>query len=199
MSLLRAVLQFDMASRLLPPEALERFQEYAAALGRLLPGPDTIGFPPMLGPPQDGMHEAEFTAAGYLQTGSGSLWSAVRHVVSFLPFREVKRQHQAKLQQQFSAGAYGHRGFVGLCKQTEQFGSVLRLLNMLVCSLHSGHAWTTVVITVNNVARGQAECTLLQLGDRLVSSLPRAYVDTTLQGDALDGAWPSSGCGRAQA
>ncbi|CAE6946662.1 unnamed protein product [Symbiodinium microadriaticum] len=141
-----------MASRLLPPEELERFQEYAAALGRLLPGTDTIGFPPMLGPPQDGMHEAEFTAAGYLQTGSGSLWSAVRHVVSLLPFREVKRQHQAKLQQQFSAGAYGHRGFVGLCKQTEQFGSVLCLLNMLACSLHSGHAWTTVVITVNNVA-----------------------------------------------
>ncbi|CAE7467537.1 RER1C, partial [Symbiodinium sp. KB8] len=141
-----------MACRLLPEDELRIFQDYACRLGCSMPGTDAVCFPPALGQPHDGMRAAEHAAACYLQEGSGSLWSAVRHVVSLLPFRDVKRQHQPHPQSQFSAGAYGHRGFVGLCKQTEQFGSVLRLLNLLICSLHSGFSWTTVVITVNNVA-----------------------------------------------
>ena len=141
-----------MACRLLPEDELQIFQDYACRLGCSMPGTDAVCFPPALGQPHDGMHAAEHAAACYLQEGSGSLWSAVRHVVSLLPFRDVKRQHQPHPQSQCSAGAYGHRGFVGLCKQTEQFGSVLRLLNLLICSLHRGFSWTTVVITVNNVA-----------------------------------------------
>ncbi|OLP87478.1 hypothetical protein AK812_SmicGene31294 [Symbiodinium microadriaticum] len=125
------------------------FQDYARRLGYYLQSTDAVRFPPALGPPDDSMHEAEHAAACYLLEGSGSLWSAV---VSLLPFRDVKRQHQPHPQSQFSAGAYGHHGFAGLCKQTEQFGSVLRLLNLLICSLHSGFSWTTVLITVNNVA-----------------------------------------------
>ena len=138
-----------MACRLLPEDELLVFQDYARRLGYYLQSTDAVRFPPALGPPDDSMHEAEHAAACYLLEGSGSLWSAV---VSLLPFRDVKRQHQPHPQSQFSAGAYGHHGFAGLCKQTEQFGSVLRLLNLLICSLHSGFSWTTVLITVNNVA-----------------------------------------------
>ena len=178
-----------MAGRLLPPAELEQFQQYAAALGRHLPGTDSISFPPLLTPPQEEMHEAEFAAANYLLNGSGSLWSAVRHVVSLLPFREVKRQHQEKLQQQFAAGAYGRRGFVGLCKQTEQFGSALRLINMLICNSHSGHVWTTVVITVNNVAGLHVDKQNAPFCSLVLGSLPRAYVGSELQRNALDRAW----------
>ena len=76
-----------MAERVLPVEHMQRFNEYARELARHMPSTAPINFPPMIGLAHDDMPEAEHAAALYLQHGKGSLWTAVRHVITLLPFK----------------------------------------------------------------------------------------------------------------
>ena len=75
---------------------------------------------------------AERMARLYMAEQNGSLWAAVRDIVTVLPFACQQRQLSAKPAMTYSAGAYGHRSYVGLHKQTSKTPMVCRMINTLI-------------------------------------------------------------------
>ena len=160
----------ELARKLLSPAEYENFLLYANALSQHLLHMTEDLFPAApacdLGPPA---HPAEATARLYMDAQQGSLWTAVRAIVVELPFKTQQRQLSAKPVLTFSAGAYGHRSYVGLHKHTLQTPTVCRMVNALIRGLAPSLRWTTFSITCNclndvHVDRQNAAIVSLVLG-----------------------------------
>ena len=93
---------------LLAPSRLQ-LMEYVAELGPHIFGRISAAFPPPLSKAQFSDHLAEVAAHHYLTVRMGSLWCAVRHVISLLPFDSFQRRLQEQPMFQFTCGAYGHK------------------------------------------------------------------------------------------
>ncbi|CAE7742391.1 unnamed protein product [Symbiodinium sp. CCMP2592] len=142
----------DMAKHILPTPAYQQLVDYSEMLGEHVAGRISAAFPHPLTEGAASDAEAEKVAFHYLRMGTGSLWNAVRHVISLLPFEMVQRRHQREGQRQFACGAYGHRSSVGLYRHTVPYQSAILLINTSLCSICPSHTWSTVVITLGNVA-----------------------------------------------
>ncbi|CAE7522643.1 CFDP2, partial [Symbiodinium necroappetens] len=130
----------------LEPELCAVFLDYAERLQKELPRYAATSFPlPCALPSQPS--SAECIAHALLGQGHGSLWTSARQVAAELSYHTVHRAIGTHLS--FSVGAYGHRGFVGMLKQTGTHQSVCRLLNALVTQIYPAHVWTTVTVNVD--------------------------------------------------
>ena len=130
----------------LEPELCTVFLDYAEKLQRELPRYAETSFPLPCELPMR-PSSAECLAHALLEQGHGSLWTSVRQVAAELSYHTVHRAIGTHLS--FSVGAYGHRSFVGLLKQTGTHRSVCRLLNALVTQIYPAHVWTTVTVNVD--------------------------------------------------
>ena len=130
----------------LDDEGNAAFQRYVEQLQHCLPTYRPVCFPrPDEAPASTA--PAEVLAHAFLQQDHGSLWTALKQVVALLPFEDSRRtvgRHRA-----FAMGAYGHRGQVGLLRNTRLYTSVGRLANALVLQWYPTHMWTTVTFNVN--------------------------------------------------
>ncbi|CAE7327300.1 unnamed protein product [Symbiodinium sp. CCMP2592] len=140
----------DMAKHILPTPEYQQLMAYSVELGEQVAGRISAAFPHPL--TEGAASDAEAEKVHYLRMGTGSLWNAVRHVISLLPFELVQRRHQREGQRQFVCGAYGHHSLVGLYRNTAPYQSAILLINTLLCSICPTHIWSTVVITLDNVA-----------------------------------------------
>ncbi|OLQ06432.1 hypothetical protein AK812_SmicGene10277 [Symbiodinium microadriaticum] len=130
----------------LEPELCTVFLDYAEKLQRELPRYAETSFPLPCELPMR-PSSAECLAHALLEQGHGSLWTSVRQVAAEISYHTVHRAIGTHLS--FSVGAYGHRSFVGLLKQTGTHRSVCRLLNALVTQIYPAHVWTTVTVNVD--------------------------------------------------
>ena len=141
-----------LARETLAPEEYEHFLLYADKLGQHLSMLAEDEFPPLpnhdLEPPNNA---AERLARLYMAEQQGSLWTAVRDIVTVLPFACQQRQLSAKPAMTYSAGAYGHRSYVGLHKQTLKTPMVCRMLNAFIRQLAPTLRWTTLNVVCNSL------------------------------------------------
>ena len=113
----------------------------ADQLCQQLPGVDVDRFPALPTDLTVPGSTAETRARIYLAEGSGSYWAAIR-----------RRCHLAavcKPQMVFSAGAYGHRAYTGLHKQTLTNPAVCCLINCFLQKLEPQLYWTTFAVLCN--------------------------------------------------
>ena len=96
----------------------------------------------------DACDEAESFAREYLHGGSGCLWTALRDVVSRLPFRPDERPFGDGDLCVF--GAYAKGGIQGLTKPTANHPTTCILINAAILSIDCRHTWSSFAITANN-------------------------------------------------
>ena len=96
----------------------------------------------------DACDEAESCAREYLHGGSGCLWTALRDVVSRLPFRPDERPFGDGDLCVF--GAYAKGGIQGLTKPTANHPTTCILINAAILSIDCRHTWSSFAITANN-------------------------------------------------
>ncbi|CAE7336935.1 Ovostatin [Symbiodinium sp. KB8] len=141
-----------LARETLTPDEYEHFLLYADKLSQHLPMLAEDAFPTLpnheLEPPHSA---AEHMARLYMAEKQGSLWAAVRDIVTALPFACQQRQLSDKPAMTFSAGAYGHRSYVGLHKQTSKTPMVCRMFNALIRQLAPALRWTTLSVVCNSL------------------------------------------------
>ena len=142
------------ALRTLHHPHLRSFLMYVESLAEALPGGDTTAYPAMpqaVCSSEGNVTAAERAAMLLLAEGEGSIWHAVRQVITELPFAPHRRSFNSA-QLCFRLGAYGHRSFVGLHAATAQHSAVCTLLNAFIRMIHPGHEWTSLSVQVDSLA-----------------------------------------------
>lgn len=132
-------------------DARDHFLRYADSLASAIQGSIDVPYPPM---PIECPVEpslAERRAMSHLSERSGSLWNAVREVVSMIQFAPDTRPYAQGYT--FVLGAYSKGGLVGLSKATKAHPATCTLLNAavrMIAERHHGYNWTTLVINIDN-------------------------------------------------
>ncbi|OLQ02133.1 hypothetical protein AK812_SmicGene15050 [Symbiodinium microadriaticum] len=123
-------------------DARDHFLRYADSLASAIQGSIDVPYPPM---PIECPVEpslAERRAMSHLSERSGSLWNAVREVVSMIQFAPDTRPYAQGYT--FVLGAYSKGGLVGLSKATKAHPATCTLLNAavhMIAERHHGYNW----------------------------------------------------------
>ena len=126
------------------------FLQYADELSASLGGETRIRFPsfPAELVLRSECDAAEQRARDYLRDGSGCLWTALREVISELPFSPDERSFGDGGLCVF--GAYSKGGIKGLTKHTVGHPATCILINAAILSIDRTHTWSSFAVTANN-------------------------------------------------
>ena len=128
----------------------DAFIDYMDALTAALPAGAECSFPTFVATKAP-TTPAERVAQDILFTGQGSIWTAVRQVISELQFKPTPRALDDS-QLCYRLGAYGHRSFVGLHQETSKHEATCVLLNAFVKLVRPSRQWTTLSVNVDSQA-----------------------------------------------
>ena len=135
------------AQHMLTGQQREQFLIYAEQLACAICAETIVALPPPMLETPPTMSRAERLARLFLQEGSASLWSTVREVVRDLGYAEDMRAISSGYI--FRLGMYNKGGLSGLTSETKRHPCVCRLINQLILSTLSTHAWTSISVNMN--------------------------------------------------